>query len=47
MVFGTIVYWGIGLIVSYLLGFYIFLLGVGVWIGIYIGLVVAFIVYLW
>lgn len=44
---GTVAYWGIGLMTSYLLGFYTPLSGVGVWIGTYIGLAAAAIAYLW
>ena len=44
---GTIAYWGIGLTMSYLLGFHTSLAGIGVWIGGYIGLAAAAIAYLW
>jgi MATE family multidrug resistance protein len=44
---GTFAYWGIGLTMSYLLGFQTSLAGVGVWIGGYIGLAAAAIAYLW
>jgi multidrug resistance protein, MATE family len=44
---GIFAYWGIGLTMSYLLGFHTSLAGVGVWIGGYIGLAAAAIAYLW
>jgi MATE family multidrug resistance protein len=44
---GMIAYWGIGLTMSYLLGFYAPWSGVGVWLGTYIGLAAASIAYLW
>jgi multidrug resistance protein, MATE family len=44
---GTFAYWGIGLTMSYLLGFHTSLAGVGVWIGGYVGLAAAAIAYLW
>ncbi|MGH1396087.1 MAG: MATE family efflux transporter, partial [Trichormus sp.] len=46
MLLGTAAYWGIGLTMSYLLGFHTPLAGTGVWIGTYVGLAAAAIAYL-
>lgn len=47
MLLGTVAYWGIGLTISYLLGFYTKLAGAGVWIGGYTGFAVAAIAFIW
>lgn len=47
MLLGTVSYWGIGLTMSYFLGFHTSLGGMGVWIGSYTGLATAAIASIW
>ncbi|MCU0569805.1 MAG: MATE family efflux transporter, partial [Oculatellaceae cyanobacterium Prado106] len=47
MLMGAIAYWGIGLAMSYLLGFHTPLQGAGVWIGYYTGTLGAAIAFVW
>lgn len=47
MLLGIFSYWGIGLTVSYFLGFHTDLAGTGIWIGSYLGIAIAAITYIW
>ncbi|NER78028.1 MAG: MATE family efflux transporter [Leptolyngbya sp. SIO1D8] len=47
LLLSTVAFWGVGLFSGYWLGFYTPLGGIGVWIGVYLGLMVAAIGYIW
>jgi MATE family multidrug resistance protein len=47
MLLGILFYWGIGLPSSYVMGFPLGLGGVGIWVGCYIGFVVAAAIFVW
>ncbi|MGI0495402.1 MATE family efflux transporter [Alkalinema pantanalense CENA528] len=47
MVLGILSYWGIGLTSSYILGFVLGMQGMGLWIGYYVGLTLASVMFIW
>lgn len=47
VLFGIVAFLGIGLVSGYVLGFYIGLGGVGLWVGYYLGSLMAATVYVW
>lgn len=47
MVIAALAYWGVGLPVGFVLGFYTPLAGVGIWAGLVVGLALAAMLLMW